>query len=64
MSISFIAVGEAQCISEWGNDFRLNYKNIHFLKKWKPNFSFIALTATATKEVIKDIQSQFLFLLF
>lgn len=61
MNISFVAVDEAHCISEWGNDFRPNYKNIHYLKKWKPNLSFIALTATATKEVIKDIQSQLLF---
>ena len=61
MNISFIAVDEAHCISEWGNDFRPDFKNIHFLRNWMPNISFIALTATATKEVVEDIQSQLLF---
>lgn len=61
MNINFIAVDEAHCISEWGNDFRPDFRNISYLKKWKPEVSFIALTATATKEVVTDIQSQLLF---
>ena len=61
MNLSFVAVDEAHCISEWGNDFRPEYKNIAKLKALKPDLSFIALTATATLEVIKDIEEQLLF---
>tara|TARA_B100001287_G_scaffold82268_1_gene68543 strand:- start:9179 stop:11074 length:1896 start_codon:yes stop_codon:yes gene_type:complete len=61
MKISFIAVDEAHCISQWGNDFRPNYKNISILKDWKPNLKFIALTATATTIVANDIQEQLKF---
>jgi ATP-dependent DNA helicase RecQ len=61
MNLSFVAVDEAHCISEWGNDFRPEYKNIAKLKALKPDLSFIALTATATLEVVKDIEEQLLF---
>lgn len=61
MNLSFVAVDEAHCISEWGNDFRPEYKNIAKLKALNPDLSFIALTATATLEVIKDIEEQLLF---
>ena len=61
MNISFVAVDEAHCISEWGNDFRPEYKNISAIKTLKKDLSFIALTATATLEVIKDIEEQLSF---
>ena len=61
MNISFVAIDEAHCISEWGNDFRPDFRTISILKQWQPNLSFIALTASATKNVIIDIQDQLLF---
>ena len=61
MNISFIAVDEAHCISEWGNDFRPDFRTISKLREWKSNLTFIALTASATKSVIIDIQDQLLF---
>jgi ATP-dependent DNA helicase RecQ len=61
MNVSFVAIDEAHCISQWGNDFRPNYRNIAVLKQWKTNLKFIALTATATKIVANDIQDQLLF---
>ncbi len=61
MDISFIAVDEAHCISQWGNDFRPKYKNIAILKQINKDVKFIALTATATKLVSKDIQKQLKF---
>jgi len=61
MNISFIAVDEAHCISQWGYDFRPSYLNIAELRKIKPNISFIALTATATPKVVIDIQDKLLF---
>lgn len=61
MKISFVAIDEAHCISEWGNDFRPDFRTISILKQWQPSLSFIALTASATKNVIIDIQNQLLF---
>ena len=61
MNVSFVAVDEAHCISEWGNDFRPSYRNISNLKEWNPKISFIALTATATIEVAEDIVKQLQF---
>ena len=61
MNISFVAVDEAHCISEWGNDFRPEYRNISAIKTLKKDLSFIALTATATPEVVKDIEKQLSF---
>ena len=61
MNVSFVAVDEAHCISEWGNDFRPSYRNISKLKEWNPKISFIALTATATIEVAEDIIKQLQF---
>lgn len=55
MKVNFIAVDEAHCISQWGYDFRPSYLNISKLRTLQPNLSFIALTATATSKVIKDI---------
>ena len=61
MNISFVAVDEAHCISEWGNDFRPQYKNISRIRTLNKDLSFIALTATATPEVVEDIEEQLSF---
>ena len=55
--ISFLAVDEAHCISEWGHDFRSSYRKINILRELLPNVNFIALTATANQKVIEDIFS-------
>lgn len=55
MPVNLIAVDEAHCISQWGNDFRPAYKNIGVLRQLHPSVNVIALTATAKSEVIKDI---------
>ena len=54
MNVNLIAVDEAHCISQWGNDFRPAYKDIPVLRSLHPLVPFIALTATATPEVIED----------
>jgi ATP-dependent DNA helicase RecQ len=61
MPVSFIAVDEAHCISQWGYDFRPSYLQIAKLRKYFPGKPLLALTATATPEVIEDIQHQLLF---
>lgn len=53
--INLIAIDEAHCISEWGHDFRPSYRLINKIKHVLPKINMIALTATATKKVIKDI---------
>ena len=55
MNVSFIAVDEAHCISAWGHDFRPAYGNIKKIRTLCPHSALIALTATATNQVIKDI---------
>ena len=62
MKVSLIAVDEAHCISQWGHDFRPAYRNIKTLRTLCPHTAVIALTATATKHVIKDITEQLGFL--
>ncbi|MDN3723783.1 RecQ family ATP-dependent DNA helicase [Aequorivita sp. SDUM287046] len=54
MAVNLIAVDEAHCISQWGNDFRPAYKNITLLREIHPLVPIIALTATATPEVLED----------
>ena len=61
MNISMVAVDEAHCISQWGYDFRPEYKKIAEIREILPKVPFLALTATATPEVAKDIQSSLLF---
>ena len=56
LNVNLIAVDEAHCISEWGHDFRPSYRNIHFLKQLHPKAPTIALTASATATVLKDIE--------
>ena len=61
MNISMVAVDEAHCISQWGYDFRPEYKSIADIRDILPGVPFLALTATATPEVAKDIQASLLF---
>jgi ATP-dependent DNA helicase RecQ len=56
MPVSMIAVDEAHCISQWGYDFRPPYLEIAKIRKVFPQVPVLALTATATPEVVKDIQ--------
>jgi len=55
MHISFITVDEAHCISQWGHDFRPAYMEIANIRQLKPEVPVLALTATATPRVVKDI---------
>src|SRR5690606_20208169 len=55
MNVSLIAVDEAHCISQWGSDFRPAYKNIAVLRQLQPTVNMIALTASATPNVVQDI---------
>ena len=61
MHVSFIAVDEAHCISQWGYDFRPSYLAIAQVRQVQPNAPVLALTATATPAVVKDIQKQLQF---
>lgn len=61
MKVSFITVDEAHCISQWGYDFRPSYLHIAEIRQLKPKIPVLALTATATKEVVEDIQEQLRF---
>ncbi len=60
MPISLIAVDEAHCISQWGFDFRPSYLQVKKLRGILPNVPTMALTATATKNVLTDVKSQLL----
>ncbi len=55
MNVNLIAVDEAHCISQWGNDFRPAYKNIALLREIQPSANVMALTASATPDVVDDI---------
>lgn len=56
--LSLIAVDEAHCISQWGHDFRPAYRNLSNLRRRFGDAPILALTATATPEVMQDIVSQ------
>ena len=58
MKVSFITVDEAHCISQWGYDFRPSYLQIADIRKDLPGVPVLALTATATPQVVKDIQEK------
>jgi len=61
MQVSMITVDESHCISQWGYDFRPAYLKIAEIRELLPGVPVLALTATATPEVVKDIQKQLLF---
>lgn len=61
MKVNFITVDEAHCISQWGYDFRPSYLQISLIRKLKPEAPILALTATATPMVVRDIQEQLQF---
>lgn len=61
MDINLLAVDEAHCISQWGYDFRPEYLQIADVREWMPKVPVIALTASATPDVVKDIQQKLRF---
>ena len=61
LSVSLIAVDEAHCISQWGYDFRPSYREIAHLRQLLPGVPILAVTATATPQVVYDIQRQLQF---
>ncbi|WP_300725871.1 ATP-dependent DNA helicase RecQ [uncultured Bacteroides sp.] len=61
MKVSMITVDESHCISQWGYDFRPAYLKIADIRKLLPDVPILALTATATPEVVKDIQEKLTF---
>ncbi len=56
MNVNMIAVDESHCISQWGYDFRPPYLKIAEIRKYVPHAPVLALTATATPQVVEDIQ--------
>ena len=55
MKINLLAIDEAHCISQWGYDFRPPYLEIALIREFMPNVPVMALTATATPDVVEDI---------
>jgi len=60
ININFFAIDEAHCISQWGHDFRPEYRQLRLLRQHFPDKSLIALTATATPRVKNDILQELL----
>jgi ATP-dependent DNA helicase RecQ len=58
INVSLIAIDEAHCISEWGHEFRPDYRNLRLLRGDFPEVPIMALTATATQRVREDIIQQ------
>ncbi|MCY4385480.1 MAG: DNA helicase RecQ [Desulfurellaceae bacterium] len=58
LKVSLVAVDEAHCISMWGHEFRPDYRNLVDLRRLLPGVPFIALTATATEQVRRDVAEQ------
>jgi len=61
MDVSLLVVDESHCISQWGYDFRPSYLNIASIRELLPDIPVLAITATATPEVVNDIQEKLLF---
>ena len=61
LPVNLIAIDEAHCISDWGHDFRPEYRKLGILRELFPKVPFIALTATATQKVRQDIEFQLQF---
>jgi ATP-dependent DNA helicase RecQ len=61
MNVCLLAIDEAHCISQWGYDFRPSYLEIATIRPLLPKTPIIALTATATAPVVKDIQEKLVF---
>ncbi|MDH6303873.1 ATP-dependent DNA helicase RecQ [Parabacteroides sp. PF5-5] len=61
MTVSLLVVDESHCISQWGYDFRPSYLGIAKIRELLPTVPILALTATATPDVIDDIQDKLLF---
>ena len=55
ININYFVIDEAHCVSEWGHEFRSEYRNLNRLKQMFPNTTIAAFTATATKKVEADI---------
>jgi len=58
LNVTALAVDEAHCISQWGHDFRPDYRNLKFFRQEFPDIPIIALTASATEHVRKDVVSE------
>ena len=61
MNVSLLVIDESHCISQWGYDFRPSYLAIADVRELLPNIPVLALTATATPEVVDDIQNRLHF---
>ncbi|MEI7980975.1 MAG: ATP-dependent DNA helicase RecQ [Bacteroidota bacterium] len=61
MKVNLLAVDEAHCVSQWGYDFRPPYLQIASIRQFLPGVPVLALTATATPKVVKDIQKKLEF---
>jgi len=61
MKINLLAIDESHCISQWGYDFRPPYLNIAEIRPYLPKVPVLALTATATPDVVEDIQERLHF---
>ena len=61
LNVCLLAVDESHCISQWGYDFRPSYLNISDIRQHLPQTPVLALTATATPSVVKDIQERLKF---
>jgi len=61
LKVNLLAIDEAHCISQWGYDFRPSYLKVAEIRKEIPDTPVLALTATATPDVVTDIQEKLLF---